>query len=138
MDNIIFRNWSHPRETSGVCTGLFIDMFVTLRIVDVVADTLTKMSVVTIPGVTIALLSNIEIIVVTAALVGVEFVVKNTYADVVEMLPPVPADTINGGALNLGAEVSARGLLAVITIFDFTKPTPLGGSFLSCRARLSS
>ena len=111
-----------------MCTGALINMLVEFRVRDMRAEVVIDVSAVVMLGVSVNILVDLGIIVVTVAVIGFEFVVKVALA--VEVLAGV---IIGGGP----AEVKASSLAPVMTALEFALLAPLEDSFLCCRAPFS-
>ena len=107
-------------------------MLAKLSLIAMRADVAIDVSAVVMLGVGVDMLTNAEIIVMTAAMIGFDFIVKVAYA--VEVLAGAWAGSIIGGAPDTAVEVDASGLTVMMAAleFEFALPAPLEKSFLCC------
>ena len=119
----------HPSELTGVRTGTVINMFVELRAIDVRANVVLDMLSVMMRD----MLTGEEIVAETAAVIGLDFIVKVAFAVEEEVLTGEWTEAIFGGATDIGAELDASDLTATMVALEFAFPAsfrePL---FLSC------
>ena len=80
-----------------MCTGVIIDMLPELCLIGMRADVAIDVSVVVMLGVGVDMLADVEIIVVTAVVIG----------------------AIIGGAPDIGAGVNASGLIVMMAALEF-------------------
>ena len=112
-------------------TRVVNDLVVELRVIGMHADMIIAMPFVLMLSICVHMLLNLEIIVVTAVLIGLEFTVKIVCA--VKVL----AGAMIGGASDIGTERNANSLSAIITALNFGLPAPLEESFLCCLSPFS-
>ena len=81
-------------------------------------------------GFAVEILSGVEIIRATAAVIGLELIVSGAYA--VEVLTGVRTGLINGGASNIAIEVNACGLATVMIALEVVSASPLEELLCCC------
>ena len=96
-------------------------MLAELWVIGMRADEVIDVSAVVMLGVGVEMLADVKIV-VTASVIGLECIVKVSYA--AEVLAGVWAGAIIGGAPGTAAVVNASGLAAVLTALEFALPVP--------------
>ena len=118
-----------------MCIEAAIDMLAELRLIRVRADWVNDVSAVVFIDVSAVasaadVFANIEIVVVTIAVIAFDFVVDVAYS--AELLARMWTGPIFDGTPGSGAEVNASGVAAVMTALEFALPAPFIEPFLSC------
>ena len=98
---------------TGACTGTVIGMLAELWVIGMRADVVIDVSAVVMLGVGVEMLADVKIV-VTASAIGLECIVKVSYA--AEVLAGVWAGAIIGGAPGIG---DTTGLTAMMTTLEF-------------------
>ena len=114
-----------------MCTEVVIEILPLLWLIVMPADVVIGSSSVVQHDVGVDLLVNVEIVVVTAAMIGLEFIAK-----VMRAVEPL-ADAMTSVVPDIGADLDASGLATMKTDLKFTLSAPSENPFLFCRALLS-
>ena len=109
-----------------MCTEAAIGMVAELRLTSMRVDIMIGVSAVEMLGVSVDMLANIGIIVVPAPEMGFDLLAKVSYA------LEVCAGAIIAGTPDIGVEMNANGLAAVMTGFKRAVAAPFIEPFRSC------